>query len=166
MNRHKRVRWVGLAVFTLVAFSVPRQLAAQTADSALIATVNRLDPGRRLRIEAAGRPDTEGVFLALDGGDLLLGAPADPTRVPLAEIERLWTRQRATKTVAIVGGIAGLALGAAAGLVIGEVICNNEDCNANTAAAMALTGSIGGVGGLAVGAAADSFIPVWKLRFP
>ena len=167
MNRNTWVGRVGLAGFALIAFLVgPQPLAAQTTDSALIAAVNRLDPGRRLRIEAAGRPLTEASFLALDRGDLLLGVPGDPTRIPLTDIERLWSRQRATKTGAIVGGIAGLVLGAAYGLFIGEVICNNEDCNANTAAAMALTGSIGGVGGAAVGAAVGSFIPVWKLRFP
>ncbi len=83
-----------------------------------------------------------------------------------SDIDKLWVRGRATKTGAIIGGIVGLLAGVGYGLLLGEVICNNEDCNADTGtvvAALGLGGALAGAGG---GALIGAAIPKWHLRFP
>jgi hypothetical protein len=48
--------------------------------------------------------------------------------VLLPEIEALWVRGPAAKRGALIGGLAGVVVGSAMGLFVGEVICDNPDC--------------------------------------
>lgn len=157
-------------VFALtLALVVPGSwLAAQ--DSTVVANrsqeIQALHVGQRLRVERPDGARLEGVFSAATADSLVIEHDAGLARIDHAEIGRLWVRGRATKTGAIVGGITGLVAGIATGLFIGEVICNNEDCNADTGVAVAALGLGGGVVGAGGGALIGSTIGKWHLRFP
>jgi hypothetical protein len=106
------------------------------------------------------------VFSAARSDSLVLAGDAGLSRIDHLEIDRLWVRGRATKQGAIIGGITGLLAGIGMGLFIGEVICNNEDCNADTGAAVVALGVGGGLLGAGGGALIGSTIAKWHLRFP
>lgn len=128
--------------------------------------VDRIAAGRRIRIAPSDGPVVEGMLVAREGLHLVLRYDARLDRVPLARIDQLWERGRATGIGALIGGITGGAVGTALGLLIGEVICDNEDCDANTLEAVALLGGGGAAGGALLGAGIGSLIPKWRLRFP
>ncbi len=161
------------AALTLVAMTMagvlPRQAGGQQpSDSAARrdAVVQSLNPGQRIRIRAAALPLLEGSFVRRENSTLLLRQDTVPARIRIPEIERLWVRGRATKTGAIIGGAVGLAAGLAYGYLIGEVICDDPDCQANDAAAIGGLGAAGLISGALVGGAVGAAIPKWRLRFP
>ena len=62
-------------------------------------SVGALEAGQRVRVRAADALSIEGVFLGLEGQDMLLSTTgAGPAqRVPVDRLEALWVRKRATR---------------------------------------------------------------------
>ena len=138
--------------------------AAPTRES----SVDALEAGQRVRVRAADALSIEGVFLGLEGQDMLLrtiGAE-QARRVPVDRLEALWVRKGATKKGSVIGAIAGGVLGAGFGVVVGEYICNDEDCEADTFLAAAIFGAVGAGGGAVVGALIGYVVQRWSLVWP
>ena len=106
----------------------------------------------------------EGRYLGMEDGSLLLGTGARGVSMPSAEIGRLWTRGRSTAQGALIGGGAGLVLGAVYGALISEVTCAESSCT--TLGLVAAAGGLGAANGAALGALVGLVIPRWRLRFP
>ena len=72
-------------------------------------TVDALEAGQRVRVRAADALSIEGVFLGLEGPDILLSTtPADQAqRLPIDRLEALWVRERNTRKGATIGAITG-----------------------------------------------------------
>lgn len=142
-----------------VALLVLGSPAALRAQAPLDAAVHRLRPGQMIRVRTLDQGRAEGRLLTLQDNVLRLQRDGSPD-VPVANIESLWVRGRATATGAIVGGLAlGLTFG-----YVATGVCNDEgDCGGVEVPAATAVGLAGGalVGGL-IGAA----IPKWKLRYP
>jgi hypothetical protein len=111
-------------------------------------------PGLRLEGRYAGTADARLSLLTHDG----------IARTRLGEIDQLWTQGRSTAKGALIGGVAGLVIGAVYGALISEVTCAESSCTALGLAAA--FGGIGAAGGAGVGALVGLAIPSWKLRFP
>ncbi|NNG15128.1 MAG: hypothetical protein HKM89_01520 [Gemmatimonadales bacterium] len=160
--------WAGLTL-TALLLTPSFWLAAQDSTATLTqrrAVIRALHVGELLRVERPGGARLEGVLSAATTDSLVLAREAGLARIDHMEIDRLWVRGRATKEGAIIGSITGLVAGVGLGFFIGEVICDNEDCNADTGRAVALLGLGGGAVGAGGGALVGATIARWHLRFP
>jgi hypothetical protein len=128
------------------------------------AAVRTLEVGQRIRLDVTQLGRLEGFVVQTSESELTVAQGADPTRIGVTQIERLWVRGRATKTGALTGGIVGLVAGLAFGFLVGEVACAETDCSNAEVAAVA--GLLGAAGGTALGASIGLTIPKWHLRFP
>lgn len=163
------VAWSGVALFAGLFLSPSTSLAAQDSAGVSVerrAVIRALHVGQRLRIERPGGARLEGAFSAASGDSLVMAGDLGLAQLSDSDIDKLWVRGRATKTGAIIGGIVGLLAGVGYGLLVGEVICNNEDCNADTGAVVAAVGLGGALVGAGGGALIGAAIPKWHLRFP
>lgn len=161
--------WCGIGLTAALLVNPSFRLAAQ--DSMVVsaerrAVIRSLHVGQRLRIERPRGTRLEGMLSAAMTDSLVIAGDEGFARVDLAEIDRLWVRGRATKQGAIIGGITGVVAGVGLGLFIGEVICNNEDCDGDTGRAVALLGLGGAALGAGGGALIGATIAKWHLRFP
>jgi hypothetical protein len=129
------------------------------------AAIQALRLGQHVRI-ATPAGQYQGLLTRTDAGAVWITWDSAVTPVRLPEIERLWVRGRATRSGALIGAVAGAAIGAAAGLFIGTVVCNDPDCQANTAEAVAALGLGGGAAGALAGTIIGRTIPRWHQRFP
>lgn len=157
---------LGLA---LVLIGWPSVVAGQDStavEHAREAAIRTLEAGQRLRVHAPPDRRLEGVFAVVDRGHLFLTGDSALAKVAVGDIDRLWVRGRATGTGALVGGVAGTAIGVAYGFLIGEVVCDNIDCRADTAEVVLLLGLGGGAAGGLAGALTGLAIPKWHQRFP
>ena len=161
---HATKATVFLIALMLVLMSEGSAQAVATRES----TVGALEAGQRVRVRAADALSIEGVFLGLEGPDMLLSTTrAGPTqRVPIDRLEALWVRKRATRKGALIGAITGGAVGIGFGLFIGEVLCNNPDCEAGTFEAAALVGAFGAGAGAAGGALIGFLVRGWSAIWP
>lgn len=147
-------------------FALPSDGSAQAAPTRE-SSVDALEAGQRVRVRAADALSIEGVFLGLEGPDMLLRTtPAEQAQhVPVDRLEALWVRKRATRKGAKIGAIAGGVLGVGFGILIGEVLCNDEDCQSPTvepALGLGALGAIAGAGtGALIGYLVRSWSPVW-----
>ncbi len=142
-----------------------RESSQEAGGARLQAVLEQLVPDQRLRIETGdGEATVEGRYLGMEDDSLLLGTGARGVSMPTAEIERLWTRGRSTARGALVGGGAGLVLGAVYGALISEVTCAESSCT--TLGLVAAVGGVGAASGAALGALVGLAIPRWRLRFP
>jgi hypothetical protein len=148
------------------------RLSAQTNDGLdapepqrLEIVLEQIPPDQRLRLEA-GAPGVrlEGRYAGTADAGLALVTDDGVVHRRLGEIDRLWTRGRSTAKGALIGGVAGLVIGATYGALISEVTCAESSCT--TLGLAAAVGGIGAAGGAAVGALVGLAIPSWKLRFP
>ena len=108
------------------------------------------------------------MFLGLEGPDMLLrtiGAE-QARRVPVDRLEALWVRTRATRKGAKIGAIAGGVLGVGFGILIGEVLCNDEDCEADTVEAALGLGALGAIAGAIPGALIGYLVQGWSPVWP
>jgi hypothetical protein len=112
------------------------------------------------------RGELEGILVSRQESEWQLMTDGEPTQILLRDVERLWVRGRSTRTGALVGLGLGTVLGAAAGWFVGEVICDNPDCQASTAGTIATFGLVGAGAGAGSGALLGLAIPSWHLRFP
>ena len=161
----------GLASATLLdgrlMFVLPPEGSAQVVPTRE-SSVRALEAGQRVRVRAADALSIEGVFLGLEGQDMLLSTTrAGPgRRVPVDRLEALWVRKRATRKGAFIGAITGGAVGVGFGLFIGEVLCNDADCEAGTLGAAALVGAFGAGAGAAGGALIGYLVQGWSAVWP
>jgi hypothetical protein len=161
--------WSGVALFAGLLLSPSISLAAQDSAGVSVerrAVIRALHVGQRLRIEQPGGARLEGVFSSVTRDSLVVAGDVGLAQLSDSDIDKLWVRGRATKTGAIIGGIVGLLAGVGYGLLLGEVICNNEDCNADTGVVVAVLGLGGAAVGAGGGAVIGAAIPKWHLRFP
>ena len=148
-------------------FALPSEGSAQAAPTRE-SSVNALEVGQRVRVRAADALSIEGVFLGLEGQDMLLrtiGAE-QARRVPVDRLEALWVRTRATRKGAKIGAITGGVLGVGFGILIGEVLCNDEDCEADTVEAALGLGALGAIAGAIPGALIGYLVQGWSPVWP
>lgn len=143
--------------------------SAVPAPPALAASLSRVPLGKSIRIETAAGALT-GSFLGSDQGVLMiadtgsLGPDLGSRVVPLADVQQLWVRGRASRTGALIVG----ALGAFGGVVVGSALaCGFESVECGTRAqGGVIGGAVGLMAGGLVGAAIGSAFPKWHRRFP
>jgi hypothetical protein len=168
-----RARWAARVLLATVSMLVQvGWLGAQTNEPPgapeslrLEGVLEQIPPDERLRLEA-GAPGVrlEGRYAGTADGRLALVTDGGMVHTRLGEIDRLWTRGRSTGKGALIGGVAGLVIGATYGALISEVTCAESSCT--TLGLAAAVGGIGAAGGAAVGALVGFALPSWKLRFP
>ena len=153
-------------------FALPSEGSAQAAPTRE-SSVNALEVGQRVRVRAADALSIEGVFLGLEGQDMLLRTtPAEQARrVPVDRLEALWVRKRATGKGAKIGVIAGGVLGVGLGIIIGSVIqnldCGREVCdNSSTFEVAVVVGVVGALGGGAAGGLIGYLVRSWSPVWP
>ncbi len=158
--------FMSLIATAAVMFVIPPRGWAQdtTRVAERRAALRVIEIGKRLRIEAPSGRRLEGVLAATRPDGLVVGQDAQTIQLDLGEIDRLWVRGRSTKQGALIGGITGAVAGIGYGLLVGEGICNNEDCNADTAAVVGAAGLLGAASGALAGAAIGALIPRWHRR--
>ena len=156
----------GLSLLLFSLILVPAQARAQTTLSREIQAhiVNELEPGDHVRGADAFR--IEGTFLAIEGEEVLVSRDAGVQHVPVERIEGLWVRKSGIGRGALLGGVIGAIVGAGLGIVVGEVLCNDDDCEANTLEAVGILGAAGAGLGIAGGALVGSFVKSWRLVWP
>lgn len=153
----------GLAVLLLAAAGS----RAEGQDTARVTAVRALTPGQRIRVDLRRAGRDQGRFVAANDTAVTLTRDGVSAALPLADLERLWVRGRATARGALIGGGAGALVGIVYGLLISQVACEPVDGGDCTAAEVALlTGALGGAGGAVIGAGVGYAIPIWRLRFP
>ncbi len=142
-----------------------RESVQEAGGARLQAVLEQLVPDQRLRIETGvGEATVEGRYMGMEDGSLLLRTGVSSVSMPRAEIGRLWTRGRSTAQGALIGGGAGLILGAVYGALISEVTCAESSCT--TLGLVAAGGGLGAASGAALGALVGLAIPRWRQRFP
>ena len=155
-------------------FALPSEGSAQAAPTRE-SSVNALEVGQRVRVRAADALSIEGVFLGLEGQDMLLRTtPAEQARrVPVDRLEALWVRKRATGKGAKIGVIAGGVLGVGLGIIIGSIIenldCGNgaEVCDRPSTFEVAVVlGALGALGGGAAGGLIGYLVRSWSPVWP
>ena len=128
-------------------------------------SVDALEAGQRVRVRAADALSIEGVFLGLEGPDMLLSTtPAEQAqRVPVDRLEALWVRKRRTGKGAMIGAIAGGVLGIAAGIYAMEVI---EKPYGPDSADVVLGSALGAIAGAGTGALIGFLVRGWSPVWP
>jgi len=151
-----------LMVSVVLVAAFPQASRAQglgPPDSVVRAALARLQPGKWVRLHAAGGR-LQGKFASLTDSTVALGTTTGTTNVGLAAIDSLWQRGSAAGTGALLGavtlGLAGAAVGASAAEWY-------ETDPSETAVAVGL---IGVAGGALLGAVIGALIPTWKRKVP
>ena len=151
----------------------PSDGSAQDAPSRQ-STVDALEAGQRVRVRAADALSIEGVFLGLEGPDILLNTtPANQAqRVPIDRLEALWVRERNTRKGAMIGAITGGVLLTGAlllyvnGYVYPEDTCRQQRQDCSYAGFVVAGGAIGAGLGAALGALTGFLVPGWSPVWP
>ena len=146
--------------FLLLLLGAP-SLVAQTADSVLAPLVPKTS---LVRLRTEGTRVT-GRLIALTSGVATLETDSGNRSASLATVDSIWVRGRATRTGAIVGGIAGAVLFGAFVGYVAEGICE-VDCDNSFLEGALVGGALGLGGGALLGAGIGALIPKWRLRFP
>jgi hypothetical protein len=160
-----RLNWPLVFWATIAASQLPAAAGAQPAPrsraDSVSAVLGRLGPGSAIRVAAGGLLSEGRLGISTDASITII-QPGTTRSIILAGVERIWTRSRATGLGAIVGGIAGAALGLWYALAIREV------CEAGCDSPGFYVGVplIFGAGGAGLGALIGAAIPRWRLRFP
>jgi hypothetical protein len=132
------------------------QVIPSDAESVLVS----VRPGNSVRYHSRTHGRGEGQLLGVREGRVLLSGGFEH---PAGSVDSLWTRGRATKKGAVVGGIAGSVLGGA-GFAFLSGFCD-YDCS--SAAEAAIGGIVlGGLSGALFGGVLGAAIGKWTLRFP
>jgi hypothetical protein len=154
------MRWDFLTVTLMVGLSA--YLDAQTPGdiASREASVEALRTGAWVRVAAAPLGRIEGRVVAHTATELVLSVEEGPSRIPLAGVDTLWVRGKATRTGALVGGLLGTGLGI---LIATQAVEEGETPGADWVGAFGLGGAL--VGG-SLGAALGSAFPRWDRRYP
>jgi uncharacterized membrane-anchored protein len=146
--------------FLILVLCAPA-LAAQSADSVLAPLVPKTS---MIRLRTQGTEMT-GRLLALTSGVATLETTSGNRTASLASVDSIWVRGRATKSGAIIGGVAGAVLfGAFVGYAVSG-LCE-VDCDNSFIEGALVGGALGLGGGALLGAGIGALIPKWRLRFP
>jgi len=150
---------VALSVVGLVTIASPRAQAqeAETLSAAQRAglALARLGGGQRVRIRAGGDGFVQGWISNSPNLVTLRTADRSTIEVPAPGVDSLWVRGTHARTGALVGGVAGLGLGA-------FLVTNSNPYTARNTVA----GGLGLVGGGVIGALIGAAVPRWQLRVP
>lgn len=152
-----------LAIALILA---PAALSAQPATRAerLRTALSEFSAGDPIRVTFERQTRLQGRLLSVGSDSLELSVEGVPAGVGLASIDGVWSRGRAVGRGALIGGLAGFALGATYGLLIGEIACAETSCTRLEVGAVG--GLIVGAAGAGAGALVGLAIPVWNQRFP
>jgi hypothetical protein len=146
--------------FLILVLCAPA-LAAQSADSVLAPLVPKTS---MIRLRTQGTEMT-GRLLALTSGVATLETTSGNRTASLASVDSIWVRGRATKSGAVIGGVAGAVLfGAFVGYAVSG-LCE-VDCDNSFIEGALVGGALGVGGGALLGAGIGALIPKWRLRFP
>ena len=148
----------------------PEASAPVAADARVRQVLGRLQPQIGIRVRS-GATVTEGWAKSLQGDSILVGtANGTEVRLPISEIDGLWSREGSGGRGAIVAGLFGaLFLGTIASVVessLDSTFCDPFDCEKQSASLLPLAIVIGGVGGGAIGLLIGRNIKRWKTRYP
>ncbi len=153
-----------VCVMTLIAV-LPSDVWAQAA-ATRESSLDALEAGQRVRVRAADALSIEGVFLGLEGQDMLLSVtPAEQAqRIPVDRLEALWVRTRANKKGALIGAIAGGVLGIAAVIYLGPLadLSSSSEALGFRLGVPALFAGTGAVSGALIG----YLVRGWSLAWP
>ncbi len=136
-------------------------LRGQSASEVLESRLRRTPT---VRLGADGARVT-GRLIALGGGGASLETALGPRVVPLASIDSIWIRGRATKTGLLIGAGAGAVVAAVFLGTVVPAVCETDCEHAGRDAALAGF-AIGAVGGGLLGAAVGTAFPKWRRRYP
>ncbi len=152
---------LALATIGLIARS---PAAGQAEPPAIEALLNqaRLE-GRTVRLTAE-RARIIGTITALSSGSAIIDGASGSRTIAVAGIDTLWTRDRATRTGALLGGVAGAITGGVLGYMVGA-LCDAADCRPTGEVAV-IGGVIGIPLGMVAGALVGSVFPYWRRRAP
>lgn len=154
---------VVLAPLALSATAVSAQ-PATTRPEGVRAALEDFSAGDPIRVSFARQSRLQGRLMALGADSLEISVEGVPAGVPLDAIEGVWARGNAVGRGALIGGVAGVVLGATYGLLIGEIACAETSCTRLEVGAVG--GLIVGAAGAGAGALAGLAIPVWHRRYP
>lgn len=114
-----------------------------------------LPVGQRVRIRAGGVGLVEGVVSNSPNLVTLRTADGSTIEVPAPGVDSLWVRNAHARTGALIGGVAGFALGAFGTTSTTPYTARNT-----------VAGGLGLVGGGVIGALIGAAVPRWQLRVP
>lgn len=141
----------------------PADRPTPNRDSVWGAALARLRPGKTIRIHLIGNGRIEGEFAHGSATTLTLAGTPAPVEHSTAALDSLWVRGTGAKTGALIGGVAGLLVGTAFGVLI------NGSCEADGASCGGWVPGAGLAGAAVVGllgAAIGSGFTHWRRRVP
>ena len=144
-------------------------MRVQAQETSRVNATQALEAGQHVRVDVIGIGRVEGRFRTVNGLALTLERDDVPVEVRLPDIERLWTRGRATRRGALIGAGVGVISGIVIWLGFINALCDgyDQDCaGAEVAPLAAIGGIVVGGGGAVLGLGIGFAIPTWHLRFP
>jgi hypothetical protein len=161
--------WVVLALLAGAgAPDLQAQAGAGTASqdtAGLMGELVKVPRGKTIRVGTRSSQLHTGRLADFDAAMLKLESEDRPLiTVRLDEITWLRVRGRSTTTGAVIGGVAGLAFGVLAGVVVARIA--DEDGDPEYASAIAVLGGVFTVAGAGTGAIIGTAIPKWRLKWP
>lgn len=148
------------------------QSTAFPADSAAIVrgAIMKLHPQSGVRVRSR-ESVTDGRFAGSAGDTLWIAhAGGHSIGVPIAQIDRIWSRQRNGALGALAGGVLGALFVGAYGSLVDDVVgglCNPDYCEKTDGGSSAAAGAIvGGLGGGVVGFIIGRTTSRWQSRHP
>lgn len=138
---------------------VPSTALAQEAErpvARVSSAIFGVPVGATVRVSTLRRGRAEGEFLALDAAAVTLAVRGTSLRVPLAELDTLWTRHRSTGR--------GILLGAVVSAVALSILACQPSCDESGVLYPGLF--ITPLPGIVVGAVVGSRSIRWKRRYP
>jgi hypothetical protein len=118
-----------------------------------------LEDKQWVRVAVTGEGRQVGRVLDRDAAALILSAEPQPSRVPIASVDSLWTRRSNAKTGAILGALLGAGLGVVAATSMAEY---DIDRSALWVGSL----GVGTAGGALLGALLGAAAPGWQRRYP
>lgn len=162
------IRFAPLLPALLLA-SLPARAQEAISDTTVAGVLATVQPGEVLRVDVRGGTAREGTFSGVEDGVLVLGSGATSARIPAGSVRGVWQPRRRTgrgaKIGGVIGGLAGLGVGALAGIIIS--VEGSEDNTGLVVAGMSLLGAGAGAGvGAGVGAITGAAVTGWKQIYP
>lgn len=158
------------AVVLLAACLLPATTSAQLdpvtpASPRLLHELGRLQEGKLIRLGVRGSLTHTGRLAVFDRTRVSLETTEGPAVTVMADqIESLRVRGRATKTGAVIGGVAGLTFGVLAGVFVARIV--DESGDPDYGQVVPITTLFFGAAGAGTGAIIGAAIPKWHLKWP
>ena len=155
-----RIGWCVLLSAVVVGRVTAQTVPGQGPDLRML-SLRSLKAGRSIRVGGQGFGTLTGSFAGLRDGSLWLDAEATARSVPVGGIDSVWVSHGHAATGAVVGGLLGVALGAAA---ISGKKCDFLDNGCMTEGYATFIGVW--LGTTLVGAIIGGETKSWDLRYP